>query len=207
MFLSDNGPWLTYGNHAGNTGGFREGKGTAWEGGVRVPFVVRWPGKVPAGTVCNRMVASMDVLPTIAQICKVALPAKKIDGVNILPLLTGDMEANPRDEFAYYYNVNSLKGIRKGQYKLVFPSTSQTYKKTAMGSDGFPGKFASDTVMLALYDLRTDPGETVDVKEKHPEIVQELTSVADKYREELGDMLTGKTGSGIRPPAKVEQAF
>lgn len=203
MFLSDNGPWLTYGNHAGNTGGFREGKGTAWEGGIRVPFVVRWPGKVTGGTICNRMAASMDLLPTIAALTAAGLPAKKIDGVNILPLFMGDDQADPRSEFVYYYDINNLKGIRKGQFKLVFPSMSQTYKATEMGADGFPGKFATDTVPLALYDLRTDPGETVDVQSKYPEVVRQLTAIADKYRKELGDNLTGMTGNEVRPAARV----
>src|SRR5678815_3835167 len=87
LLTSDNGPWLTYGNHAGNTGGFREGKGTAWEGGVRVPFIVRWPVQVAPASICNHIVASMDVLPTLMTICKAKQPQKKIDGINFLPLL------------------------------------------------------------------------------------------------------------------------
>jgi arylsulfatase len=204
IFMSDNGPWLTYGNHAGNSGGLREGKGTAWEGGMRVPFIIRWPKKIAAGTVCNKMAASMDLLPTLAHITQSALPVKKIDGVNIVSLFEGDLNANPRDEFVYYYETNNMKAIRKGQYKLVFPATSQTYKKTVMGSDGFPGAFGRDTISLSLYNLRTDPGETVDVKAQHPDVVQQLTEIADGYRSELGDDLTKKTGSGRRAPAKVE---
>ena len=164
VFTSDNGPWLTFGNHAGNTAGLREGKGTAWEGGQRVPCIMRWPAVVPAGTICNNIASTIDLLPTIADICKAKQPALKIDGVNILPLLRHTVGANPRNEFVYYYDANNLKGVRVGQWKLVFPSISQTYKKTVMGKDGWPGKYASDSVQLALYDLRTDPGETLDVK-------------------------------------------
>jgi len=204
IFTSDNGPWLTYGNHAGNTGGFREGKGTAWEGGVRVPFIVRWPGQVASGSICNNMAASMDLLPTIMNMCSAKQPEKKIDGVNILPLLRQVPGTNPRDEFVYYYDRCSLKGIRKGQWVLTFPCVSQTYKKiTAIANDGWPGKYASDSVKLALYDLRTDPGETMDVKEKHPEIVQQLSTIADRYRKEIGDDLTKVKGTAIRPAAKV----
>ena len=207
IFTSDNGPWLTYGDHAGNTGGFREGKGSAWEGGVRVPCIVSWPGQIRAGSVCNNMAASMDLLPTLVSICKAKMPVRKIDGVNILPLLKQEMNANPRDEMVYYYDRNNLKCIRKGQWKLTFPCVSQTYKKaTAIGYGGWPGKYASDSVRLALYDLRTDPGETLDVKEYHPEIVQQLMAIADKYRKELGDDLTKQTGSEVRPAAKVPKS-
>lgn len=204
IFMSDNGPWLTYGNHAGNTGGLREGKGTAWEGGVRVPFIVRWPGTIPAGSICNKMMASMDLLPTIMRACGAALPEEKIDGIDMMPLWRQQPGANPRDEFAYYYDRCSLKGIRKGQWVLTLPCISQTYKKiTAIGHDGWPGQYASDSVHLALYDLRTDPGETLDVKEKYPGIVAELQSIAERYREAIGDDLKGTKGSEIRPAAIV----
>jgi arylsulfatase len=204
IFTSDNGPWLTFGNHAGNSGGFREGKGTAWEGGVRVPFIVSWPNEIKGGTICNNMVASMDILPTLMNICGAKQPQKKIDGVDFLPLVKQTPGANPRDEFVYYYDRCSLKGIRKGQWVLTFPCISQTYKKaSAIGNDGWPGKYATDSVRLALYDLRTDPGETLDVKEKHPEIVKQLTDIADRYRDEIGDDLTHHVGKEIRPAAKV----
>ena len=111
----------------------------------------------------------------------------------------------PRDEFAYYYDRCNLKGIRKGQWVLTFPCVSQTYKRvSAVANDGWPGKYASDSVKLALYDLRTDPGETLDVKEKYPEVVKELTVIADKYRKEIGDDLTKQKGTEIRPAAKVD---
>lgn len=204
IFTSDNGPWLTFGNHAGNTGGLREGKGTAWEGGVRVPFIVSWPGVIPAGTISNNMASTIDMLPTIANVCKAKLPERKIDGVNIWDLFVQKPGANPRDEFVYYYDRNSLKGIRKGKWKLVFPNTSQTYKKTVMGLDGWPGAYGSVAVKLALYDLSTDPGETLDVQSQHPDVVERLTQIADGYRKTLGDDLTKQTGTENRPAAKVD---
>ena len=96
IFTSDNGPWLTFGNHAGSTGGFREGKGTAWEGGLRVPCIMKWPGKIAAGSICNGLSATMDLMPTLVSICNAKLPAKKIDGVNILPCLLYT-SPSPRD--------------------------------------------------------------------------------------------------------------
>lgn len=204
IFTSDNGPWLTFGNHAGNTGGLREGKGSAWEGGMKVPCILRYPAKIEAGSICNQLVASMDLLPTILNLCNAKLPKNKIDGLDMRPLFQKNNTTVTRDELAYYYDRNSLKCIRKGSWKLVFPATSQTYKlASAIGADGFPGKYASTAVPLALYDLRTDPGETLDVKDKHPEIVIQLTAIADKYREALGDDLVKKTGSEVRPAAIV----
>lgn len=203
VFTSDNGPWLTFGNHAGNSGGLREGKGTAWEGGLRVPCIMRWNGVIPAGSICNSIASTIDLLPTIADICKTDLPKRKIDGLNIKSLLTQQDGKDPRDEFVYYYDANSLKGIRKGKWKLVFPCTSQTYKKQLPGHDGFPAPYASDTVYLALYNLSTDPGETLDVKAQHPDIVEQLNTIADKYRKQLGDKLTNVEGEERRPAATV----
>lgn len=205
VFTSDNGPWLTFGNHAGNSGALREGKGTAWEGGLRVPCIVSWPGKIAGGTICNNMVAAMDILPTVTRLCGAARPSKKIDGVDIWPLLSQQSGVNPRDAFVYYYDNNSLKAIRKGQWKLTFPCISQTYKKiTAIGHDGWPGKYAKDSVQMALYDLRTDPGETLDVQGQHQDVVAQLNALAEQYRKELGDDLTRRTGEEVRPAAVVK---
>ena len=166
---------------------------------------MRWPGHIPAGSICNKLSATIDLLPTIAAICQADLPKKKIDGVDIRSLLEGNLSANPRDELAYYYDENSLKAIRKGPWKLVFPTRSRSYYKPAtIGADGFPGTYANLDVPLALYDLRTDPGEAIDVKENHPDIVDALQLVADKYRKMLGDDLTKTVGAESRPAGKVE---
>ena len=147
----------------------------------------------------------MDILPTISDICKAKLPVKKIDGVDILSLLKGVPNANPRNEFVYYYDRNNLKAIRTGQWKLVFAANGQTYGKPgATGHDGFPGKYSTDTVKLALYNLLTDPGEDRDIKEQYPEVVTQLNTIAEKYRKEIGDGLTNQTGNEVRPAAKLD---
>lgn len=201
IFTSDNGPWLTFGNHAGNSGGLREGKGTSWEGGQREPCIIRWPGKVPAGTVCSKIGATIDLLPTIAEICGIAKPAAKIDGVSILPLLLNDAKADPRDEFVYYYQRNSLEAIRKKNWKLVFPHSAVTYKEKQPGRDGFPAPSVSAKFGMALYDLATDPGETMDLASRFPEVVKQLNALADRYRNQLGDDLTKTTGTESRAAA------
>ena len=204
MFSSDNGPWLTFGNHAGSAGGLREGKGTAWDGGLKVPCIISWPGKVKPGVICNNLITTMDILPTIASICNAKPPVKKIDGVVVTDVLMGKPNANPRDEFIYYYDKNSLKAVRKGDWKLVFPCISQTYRKPGCtGKDGFPGKYATDSVKIGLYNLYRDPGEERDLKDQYPEIVEQLSAIADKYRKEIGDGLTNTIGTEVRPAGKA----
>lgn len=202
IFTSDNGPWLTFGNNAGNTSGLREGKGTAWDGGLKVPGIISWQGKIKPGIVCNRLITTMDLLPTIVDICDAKMPEKKIDGVDFKNVLLGDKNANPRDEFAYYYDKNNLKALRKGNWKLVFAATSQTYGPPAtIGGDRYPGKYAAIKVPMGLYNLSIDPGEDRNVIDQYPEKVKELNAVADKYRHEMGDGLTNTVGTEVRPPA------
>lgn len=203
IFTSDNGPWLNYGNHAGSTAGYREGKGTSFEGGQRVPCLMMWKGVIPEGTVCNNLASAIDILPTLAAITGAPLPENKIDGVNILPLLKGDFEANPRTTFYYYYRQNSLEAVRSGNWKLVFPHPGRTYEGFQPGNDGKPGQvngnFSFDG---GLYDLRRDPGERYDVSESYPEIVESLTKVAEEARDDLGDQLTGNPGKNRRETGK-----
>ena len=99
IFTSDNGPWLNFGNHAGTTGGLREGKGSTWEGGQRVPCIMKWTGVISAGEICNKLSSSIDILPTLAAITGAPLPENMIDGVNMLPLLLCDKESIPRHNF------------------------------------------------------------------------------------------------------------
>lgn len=205
IFTSDNGPWLNFGNHAGSTGGLREGKGNSFEGGQREPCLMRWPGHIAAGTICNRLASTIDLLPTIAAITDAPLPEKKIDGVNILPLLMGDQNANPRETFLYYYRKNSLEAVRKGTWKLVFAHPGRTYVGFKPGFDGFPGpvneNFQFDE---ALYDLRRDPGERYNVEEYYPEVVAELKKIADEARIDLGDDIQQMPGQNRREPGRAE---
>jgi arylsulfatase len=202
VFTSDNGPWLNFGNHAGSTGPLREGKGTMWEGGARVPCIMRWPGHIPAGTVCDKMAATIDLLPTIAAITEAKLPKEKIDGVNIQALLEGKKDANPRDHYCYYYG-RELQCVRQGKWKLHFPHKYRSYEGVEPGNDGFGGPYAEGATELALYDLENDIGERHNVAEKYPQIVQRLKALAQKMRQELGDSLTKHKGKEIRPAGRV----
>jgi len=198
IFTSDNGPWRNFGNHAGSSGGFREAKQTVFEGGLRVPCLMRWKGQITEGTVCNKLSSSIDLLPTLASICGLETPENKIDGVNIADLIKGKTDVNPRRYFYYYYDENSLKAVRRDDWKLVLPHPSKTYEKDLPGKDGLPGKVSQTTFPLALYDLRQDPAERYDVKDSYPEILEELQKVAETAREDMGDDLTGNKGKNRR---------
>ena len=202
IFASDNGPWLSYGDHAGSAGPLREGKGTAFEGGVRVPFVARWPGRIPAGSVAREPAMTIDVLPTIARLVGAPLPPLPIDGLDVSPLLLGEPGARSPHEALYLYYGTQLRALRSGRYKLVLPHKSQTLDGKA-GTGGIPGKYKQVDVPLALYDLVADVGETTDVAAEHPDVVARLQALAEKAREDLGDSLTGRTGRNLREPGRV----
>jgi len=204
IFTSDNGPWLNFGNHAGNAGGFREGKGTSFEGGHRVPFIVRWNGNIKGGQICNQLVSAIDILPTLSAICKVKLPDHKIDGVSLMPILKGNMNATPRKNFLYYYRKNSLEAVRRDNWKLVFEHPSRSYLNLVPGKDGFPTKTPENVIMpYALYDLRRDPSEAYDVKDQNPLIVMELNKLAEEARKDLGDDIQNRVGENVRPVGKL----
>ena len=199
IFASDNGPWLNFGNHAGSAHPLREAKGTAWEGGVRVPCIMRWTGRIPPGTVCDKMAATIDILPTLAEIVGAPLPKNDIDGVNILSLMEAVESDEPRDHFFFYYG-RALRAVRKGPWKLYFPHGFNSYSGVVPGSDGYPGPYNYAQTGLELYDLEKDIGETVDVADQFPEIVKELETLAENARDDLGDSLTGRIGKKVRPP-------
>lgn len=205
IFTSDNGPWYNYGNHAGSNAGLREGKGTPFEGGLRVPCIMRWPGQVPAGVICNQLSSTLDILPTIADLCKIPLPTKKIDGQSMLPVLRGNTEYEVRKTFYYYYNRNDLQAVRSGHWKLILPYKGRSYLHQLPGEDGFPGVAPEEVSFpMGLYDLRRDPGEAYDVQKKYPEIVKELLEVAEQARADLGDDLTQRPRTNVRPSGTVE---
>jgi arylsulfatase A-like enzyme len=205
IFTSDNGPWLNFGNHAGNTAGLREGKGTSWEGGQRVPCIMKWPGVIPEGEICNQLASSIDILPTLAEITGAALPENKIDGVSILSLMRGDKSAEPRNEFLYYYQANALEAVQRDFWKLVLPHSYRTYTGVKPGNEGWPGPTKQLQVEKAqLYDLRRDPGEWYDVSETYPEKVKELQELAEKARQDLGDDITKSPGANRRKAGSLK---
>jgi arylsulfatase A len=201
IFTSDNGPWLSYGDHAGSARPLREGKMTTFEGGVREPCLGRWPGKIPAGTICREPVMTIDFLPTFAHLAAAKLPAHKIDGLDIWPLLSGKKGARSPHEALFFYWNRELQAVRSGKWKLHFPHDYRTPKKS--GSGGKPGKIVTRKIGLALYDLDRDVGETTNVGAEHPDVVKRLKTLADMIRADLGDSATKQKGTGVRPAGKI----
>lgn len=219
IFYSDNGPWLSYGEHAGSAGPLREGKLTAFEGGVRVPLIARWPGKIAAGRVSDEPFMAIDWLPTLTAIVGGKPPALPIDGRSAHGLLLGEPGAKAPHEALFFYAGSELHAVRSGDWKLHFP---HPYLTTAgePGKAGKPSNWGKATprsildssmdaiasrhgqkvarLELSLFNLRTDPGETKNLAAEHPEIVHRLAKLAEPVRAELGDSLTGAKGSAVR---------
>ncbi len=183
IFTSDNGSRAR--DEGGSNGPLRSTKGTTWEGGQRVPCIMRWPGVIPAGTECNELALSMDLHPTLAAITGATLPSDRtIDGKDIRPLMQAEKDAESPHESFFYYKRNSIEAVRSGQWKLHIRK--------------------DDEEMQQLYNLESDIGETENLYEQHPEIVADLQIKIDACRRELGDDATGISGANVRPIGRVE---
>lgn len=219
LFLSDNGPFLSYGDHAGSAGPFREGKLTAFEGGVRVPFIVRWPKQIVAPKSSNAFITGIDLLPTLAKLIGATLPDRKIDGQDLSQLFVDPTSDVGRSTFAYYSGAE-LHAVRIGKWKLHLPHEYLTVNGP-VGNGGRPANYANmqpdsieesgvrgiasrhgykvESLELALFDLASDPGEQVNLAKHEIGIVVSLQELAEKFRSDLGDRLTGRVGLGVRP--------
>ncbi|TVR18702.1 MAG: arylsulfatase [Balneolaceae bacterium] len=165
----------------GSNGPLRGAKNSTWEGGMRVPFIIRWPGQIPAGSVSDELTTAMDLFPTIARIVGAELPDDRIiDGHDIWPILSGDTNAQSPYEAFYYYKDDRLQAVRSGKWKL------HVYRP-------------EEGRVQLLYDLKEDIGETTDVSEQNPDVVNRLEALAEKAREDLGDDVTGQEGKNLRP--------
>jgi len=200
IFTSDNGPWLSYGDHAGSATPLREGKGTMFDGGCRESTLMWWPGTVPAGSTCKTPAMTIDILPTVAELIGAKLPAHKIDGKSIANLVKGTSSTSPQKAY-YFYMGRQLQAIRMGKWKLHFPHGYRTMAGKPGGKDGIPTRYSQARIGLALFDLEKDIGETTDVKAKHPEVVSRLRALGEAMRNELGD--TNRKGNGKRPAGQL----
>lgn len=202
VFASDNGPWLNFGNHGGSSGPLREGKRTIFDGVMRTPCIVYWPGQVPVQAV-DTPVAIMDFYATFAGWAGAELPDdRKLDAVDLSPLLLRDTDAAEYDAeraIAFYaYYTRELHALRRGKWKLVLPHRYQTVNQ--VGNDGVAGSYKWVTTPLSLFDMHADPGETTNLAEQHPDIVESMREDAQDIRQDLGD-----SGQGIPPSDAVRQ--
>ena len=193
IFTSDNGslgddpvPVGGDGNpHGGSNAPLRGTKGQTWEGGQRVPGIVRWPARIAPGRVSDEVVSSIDLLPTLAACCAAPVPTDRtIDGRDISAVLF-DATAPALDDAFYYYWMNDLEAVRVGRWKLHFAK-----RGIEVG---------------ALYDLDADIGETTDLAEQHPDVVRDLADRAEWARRSLGDARLDRVGDDLRPIGRVEQ--
>jgi arylsulfatase A-like enzyme len=200
IFTSDNGPWLSYGDHAGSAKPLREGKGTTFDGGARVPFVARWPGRIPAGTVNRQPAMTIDLLPTMAKLAGAATPKERIDGLDIWPLLTKRNARSPHDALYFYWG-KELHAVRSGRWKLHLPHPYQHLEQA--GGGGRPGRYVRQEIGLSLFDLEKDIGEMTNVADQNPEVVKKLMAFVERAREDLGDALTKREGKNVREPGRL----
>ncbi|SFB31698.1 sulfatase family protein [Algoriphagus aquimarinus] len=173
IFTSDNGPWLVYNEQGGSSGSLYGGKGTSYEGGVRVPTVIWGPGNVKPGVI-SKMGSTLDLLPTITTLAGAKMPQDRVyDGFDLSPVFRGE-NATPRDEM-FYYHGDRLFAVRKGDFKLYFYSNNPA---------GYPEKLAK-LEKLTLYNLGHDPSERFDLADQNPEIVKEIEEIAKKHSAEM----------------------
>ena len=223
LFTSDNGPFLSYGEHAGSASPFRGGKLTTFEGGVRMPFLARWPGKIPAGLTSDAIITGMDLYPTLAKLIGAPLPEYRLDGKDINALLTGQSTRSPHEAF-YYYGGEELQAVRSGKWKLHFPhqylevaaepgkggmpsnfDNLKPLPPTASGLEGIASRHGYKVLdmPLSLFDLEADPSESKNVAAENQDIVKQLSALAETMRDDLGDALTHRKATGARQPGSL----
>ena len=194
VFTSDNGPWLSYGDHSGSSGIYREGKGTTWEGGVRVPSIIKFPNGLKP-SIIDEPVMAIDWMPTFANITKSKLSQNKIDGKDIWPLLSGEVDQTPHKKLYFYYRVNELHSIRMNEWKIQFSRTYRSLNGREGGKDGVPVKYDMNLIENnELYNVSSDPEEKINVYDRFPEIAKKMEKLGEEARIELGDNLLGVKG-------------
>ena len=208
VFTSDNGPWLLMGDHGGTRGNFREGKATTFEGGIRMPAMIRAPGRIEPGRTIEEPVIVMDVFPTVLSLAGIDIP-DNLDGLDLAPALQNQTELDP-ERALFFYRSGQLRSMRKGKWKMHVPHRylSMTPELGGVpGSGGHPGTYGRGEIGVALYDLEVDPGETTDVKDKYPDVVQDLMIHIEYARAHIGDELTDRVGDEATPPQLIESVW
>ena len=182
-----------------------KGKATAWEGGQREPFIIKYPNKLKAGQVIDVPVMAIDMLPTIAGLTNSKLPELTIDGKDVWNVISGTSKESPQEAYFFYYRVNELFGVRYGKWKLYFPHTYRTMDGQEPGKDGQPGDYRMiDMEEIELYNVQNDISETTNVANENPEVVEEIKILANEIRSKLGDSLLELEGSETREPGRIE---
>jgi arylsulfatase A len=176
IYTTDNGPWLPFKHHGGSAGELRDGKGSTFEGGQRVPCVMWAPGLIPAGTKTNELLTTMDLLPSLATLSSSSLPGEnKIDGIDQSELITGKAEKTKRHEFIYYTSRGEVEGLRQGKWKLLVKKAKKSKNKKK-----------ETATAIFLFDLEADVSEKNNLSAKHPELVEKLKRRLKELDDEIG---------------------
>ena len=201
IVTSDNGPWLVRGEQGGSARPFRAGKGTTYEGGMRVPCVMWQPGTVPADTTCSEVASTMDLLPTFAAMAGTETPKDRtIDGHDITSLIVGEPNAKSPWKQMYYYFGNELHAVRSGKWKLR--AENQLINEDIYRFRTSPAV----PIPAALYNLERDPAEQKNVLGDHPKIAKRLRGYLDQARGELGDSLTDIKPTAAREIGRLDES-
>ena len=204
IYSSDNGPWLSYGTHSGSAHPLKEGKGTNWEGGTRVPCIMKYPGVISQGRISDTYFMTIDILPSMAAMIDAELPNHKIDGHNLLSMITGQTDENPYDTYAFYYHQNHLESVYSDGWKLILPHQYRSLNGRPTTADGLPIRYEQNKLENPeLYHLDYDMKELHNVIDQYPEVKKMLMDIADAYRNDMGDALTKSDGVGLRSAGKI----
>ncbi|UCD52328.1 MAG: sulfatase [Phycisphaerales bacterium] len=181
LFSSDNGPWISYGNHAGRTP-FREAKGTSFDGGTRSACIIKYPGRIQAGTYSSKTFCSLDILPTVAHLTGAKLPSNPVDGRNVWDLIVGKPNAANPNAYYPFSTGRTFEGIISGdgRWKLHLPHRYRTLVKP--GNDGAAGKYRQEQIELSLFDMANDPLETTNVLDRYPKVARKLKELAEQHK-------------------------
>lgn len=180
IFSSDNGPWISYGNHAGKTP-FREAKGTTFDGGTRSACIIKYPERIKPNTISEKAFCSIDILPTLCHLAGAKFPDNEIDGKNVLDIITDKIGAKNPHEYYAFSNGSNFEGVISGDgnWKLHVPHNYRTLVEG--GKNGAAGKYKQDRIELSLFDMENDPYEQVNVIEKYPQIASKLKKIAEQH--------------------------
>ncbi len=199
IFATDNGPWLRYGTHGGSNGGLREGKTTLFDGGFKVPCVMKWPAKIQAGSTYNEMASAIDILPTIAELVGAPLPQQPIDGISMAPVVWNGVLDRPYRREYYFYRNGDLFALRLNNMKYLLEHNYDPVDLMTIFNDGRHGVSQSVTFNGGLFDIMSDNAEAKNLLDtSSSELIDLFEAKADSVKRLLGSKVDGYPGTGVR---------
>lgn len=184
IFMTDNGPWLSYGNHGGSNGGLREGKFSVFEGGFRVPCIMSYPKIIPKNIVSEQLLTSLDILPTLCELTGAPLPVKKIDGISVMPVLRGEIMPELDERPFFYHSDNNVLAVRQGKWKYIDEHEAWWILDTP-GQDGVNGKYRKENISASLFDMDNDFAESNNLLSQYPEQAKRMKTLLNEFKKQI----------------------